>query len=114
MLTRLKNRFLTEEPPSDKHDRAFFDLVKRETEPMYELLQKWHHSAADFVQQRDVSVHPQQIQSTEENVHLIILHSYYIDIRSERYMDYHQSIGYVIQLLDEDLDRLEGNDGEEE
>lgn len=39
MLTRLKNRFLTEEPPSDKHDRAFFDLVKRETEPMYELLQ---------------------------------------------------------------------------
>lgn len=81
---------------------------------MYQLLQEWHQAAADFVQQREISVHPQQVQSTEENVHLIILHSYYIDIRSERYMDYLQSIGYVIQLLDEDLDRLEGHDGEEE
>ncbi|SDD48818.1 protein of unknown function [Terribacillus halophilus] len=114
LLARLKERFLTHEPPSDKHDRAFFELVKAETGPMYELLQKWHQTAADFVQQRDVSVHPQQVQSTEENVHLIILHSYYIDIRSERYMDYHQSIGYVIHLLDEDLDRLNGNDREEE
>ncbi|MFP7493821.1 DUF1798 family protein [Terribacillus saccharophilus] len=114
LLLRLKQRYLSEEPPSDKHDKAFFEMVKDETGPMYQLLQMWHQAAADFVQQRDVTVHPQQIQSTEENVHLIILHSYYIDIRSERYMDYHQSIGYVLQLLDENMDRLEGNNGGEE
>ncbi|MFP7253106.1 DUF1798 family protein [Terribacillus goriensis] len=114
LMARLKERFLTHEPPSEKHDKAFFEMVKKETEPMYLLLRKWHQAAEEFVQQREVSVHPQQVQSTEENVHLIILHSYYIDIKSERYMDYHQSIGYVIQLLDEDLDRIEGYNGEGE
>ncbi|WP_245840294.1 DUF1798 family protein [Terribacillus saccharophilus] len=114
LIVQLKERFLNHEPPSEKHDKAFFEMVKKETEPMYQLLQEWHQAAADFVQQREISVHPQQVQSTEENVHLVILHSYYIDIRPERYMDYHQSIGYVIQLLDEDMDRLEGHDGEEE
>jgi hypothetical protein len=104
----LKERFLTHEPPSDKKDKEFFERVKRETKPMYDLLLQWNEAAAAFVQQREVNVHPQQIQSTEENIHLIILHSYYIDIRSERYMDYHHSIGYVIQLLNEDLERLEG------
>ncbi|MFB1098805.1 DUF1798 family protein [Terribacillus sp. JSM ZJ617] len=114
LMARLKERFLTHEPPSEKHDKAFFEMVKKETEPMYLLLRKWHQAAEEFVQQREVSVHPQQVKSTEENVHLIILHSYYIDIKSERYMDYHQSIGYVIQLLDEDLDRIEGYNGEGE
>ncbi|MBM7542547.1 DUF1798 family protein [Amphibacillus cookii] len=96
---QLKERYLKSDKPDSKRDRTFFNMVKNETDPLFELIEKWEELALKAVKDREVSVHPQQVQSTRENFELIILHSYYIDIKQKRYMELHQAIDYVCQMI---------------
>ncbi|WP_017472165.1 DUF1798 family protein [Amphibacillus jilinensis] len=96
---QLKQRYLTNDKPDNKKDRDFFNMVKNETEPLFELIGKWEELALKAVKDREIAVHPQQVQSTRENFELIILHSYYIDIKQKRYMELHQAIDYVCQMI---------------
>ena len=101
-LEQLKQIFLNNAPPEHISDRIFFTKMKTETEPIYQLLDKWEQLAMTSVKNREVSIHPQQVQSTKENYELIILHSYYIDVRKRRYMEIYQSIQYISEQILQD------------
>lgn len=101
-LDQLRQIFLENEPPEHFSDRAFFTKMKTETTPIYQLLDEWEQLAMASVKNREVPIHPQQIQATKENFELIILHSYYIDIRKRRYMELYQSIQYIFEQILQD------------
>ena len=95
----LRERFLNNQPPENIKDRNFFEMVKKETEPLFELIEKWEEEALATIKKRELLLHPQQIESTRENFELIIMHSYYIDVKSKRYMELQQAIDYVLELI---------------
>ncbi|GAB3066244.1 DUF1798 family protein [Virgibacillus ainsalahensis] len=101
-LNRLMKRYENNPPPEDKKDIKFFSLVKEDTTPIYERLEKWEEDALSVVKARKVNVHPQQITSTRENMELLMMHSYYHDVKRKRYMELNHSIHYIFdQLLSE-------------
>ena len=105
-LEVLKQRYLTHERPENRRDPAFFSFVKQSTDSLFELVNNWYNEATIFVKNREVLVHPQQIESTEENIKLLLLHSYYIDTPKSRYMELYQSVLYVFGLLKKDVKKI--------
>lgn len=102
-LLSLKEYYLTHERPENKRDPELFLFVKENTEPVFNMVDKWYEEALSFVKDRSVNVHPQQIESTEENIKLLLLHSYYVDVRRKRYMELYQSVIYVFDILKNDI-----------
>lgn len=101
-LNSLKDRFENTAPPENRRDRDFFQMVKRETTPIYELLENWEETALHLVKERKVSVHPHQVTSTRENMELLLMHSYFFDARRKRYMELNHSVLYIFdQILNE-------------
>ncbi|RFA37273.1 hypothetical protein CAI16_02005 [Virgibacillus dokdonensis] len=105
-LYQLKEKFEHTNPPEDRKDRALFLKVKEETTPIYQLLERWEKEALQLVQERKVNVHPHQIVSTRENMELLLLHSYYIDVKRKRYFELYKSIQYIFDQLMRELDTL--------
>lgn len=100
-IDSLHDLFFREGEPPSINDKAFFLQMKEETSPMYQLLATWEEVALAEVKARNIQVHPHQVNSTVENIELLILHSYYKDIRKRKYMEYYVSSHYVCnQLLD--------------
>lgn len=106
MIEDWKKRYESNEKPENKRDPDFFNFVKEETAKPFELIEEWGSKALLFVKNKEVSVHPQQIESTQDNLRLVLLHSYYIDARQRRYMNLHNSIKYVAEQLLKDIDKL--------
>lgn len=106
-LQRLKIRFETGEPPKKISDYSFFEQMKQETNPIFDLLNKWEENALQFVKNKHVHVHPHQIIATKENMELTILHSYYIDIRKRQYMELYKSTLYIFDQLSSEIRRLQ-------
>lgn len=106
LIEDCKNRYENNEKPENRRDMEFFEYVKHETKKPFEQIEQWEQEALKFVKNKDVSVHPQQIESTLENLRLVILHSYYIDARLRRFMNLHQSIKYVLDQLLKDMNKL--------
>src|SRR5699024_12763405 len=104
-LDTLKKYYLTHEPPKNKSDKNFFLMVKERTNPIYQTLERWEEEALHLVKQRIVDVHPQQITSTKENMELLLLHSFYIDVKRKRYMELNHSIHYEFNQLLRDLSK---------
>ncbi|QDP40423.1 DUF1798 family protein [Radiobacillus deserti] len=102
-LQHLHTYYETHEKPENKRDPAFFEYVKEETTPIYKKIKAWEQEALAFVKDREVRVHPQQVASTAENLELLLMHSYYIDVRKKRYMELYKSVEYVFDLLLKDL-----------
>ncbi|GGA61577.1 YppE family protein [Ornithinibacillus halotolerans] len=98
-LDRLKELFNQGNPPTDRRDKDFFEMVKNNTDPIYELLAKWEELALSIIKESKISVHPNQIVSTRENMELLLMHSYYIDVRRRRYMELYKSVLYVFDQL---------------
>src|SRR5690625_3656037 len=94
-LDHLQKKFEENNPPEHISDKKFFLKMKEETSPIFELLNLWEENALAFVKNKEVNVHPQQIISTKENVELIIMHSFYIDIRKRQYMEINKSSHYI-------------------
>ncbi|QAS50817.1 YppE family protein [Halobacillus litoralis] len=104
LIDRLHGRFLNTEGPVDKKSHEFFNKVKEDTAPMFELTQTWMEEAEEFVKSRKANVHPNQVKSTHENLEMIILHSYYLDIPMKRYKELYQSSHYVLDMILDDLE----------
>lgn len=103
-LQLLKDNYENNDPPENKKDIAFFNNVKSETEPVYAMLATWETDALEIVKLRKVNVHPHQITSTRENMELLLMHSYYIDVKRKRYMELNHSVLYIFDLLLRDLE----------
>ncbi|MCA0970385.1 YppE family protein [Halobacillus litoralis] len=95
--------FVESEGPVDKSDRDFFERVKKETSSMFALNTQWFEKAGGFVKNRHTSVHPNQVQSTHENIEMIILHSYYLDVHLKRFKELYQSVHYVLDMMLNDI-----------
>lgn len=102
-LEQLKATFF--EGKSLVGDRDDFEIVKEATTPIFILIESWEEMAADLAKQRKINLHPQQIQSTTENMELLLMHSYYRDVRERKYMETNKSCLYIFnQLLGEITD----------
>ncbi|UOR12496.1 YppE family protein [Halobacillus amylolyticus] len=106
MIDDLHEQFLTMEGPVNKKDFNFFHKVKEETSPMFNLNNQWLDEAEEFVKNRGVSVHPNQVKSTHENMEMLILHSYYLDVEKKRFKELHQSSHYVLDMILNDLNNV--------
>lgn len=101
-LDLLKGKFEENDPPEHISDKKFFLKMKEETAPIYQLLEEWEKEALEFIKNKHVRIYPHQINATKENVELILLHSYYVDIRKRIYMEYYKSSHYIFdQILSE-------------
>ncbi|ALX47929.1 DUF1798 family protein [Lentibacillus amyloliquefaciens] len=101
-LERLKNIYEENNPPESKKDKDFFEMMKVQTAPIYDLLAEWEENTLKIVKERRVNVHPQQVTSTRENMELLLLNSYYVDVKRRRYMELDHSIHFIFdQLLSE-------------
>lgn len=104
-LEQLKDYYLTHSAPENRSDKDFFLMVKRKTKPIYQTLDEWENEALQLVKARKADVHPQQITSTKENMELLLMHSYYVDVKRKRYMELNHSVLYVFNQLLEDISR---------
>lgn len=111
-LNQLMQKYEENNPPEHMSDKAFFLRMKKETAPIYDLLEEWEVQALDQIKNRKMNVHPHQIVSTKENIELIILHSYYIDARRKRYMELNHSSHYIFDQLLRDIQSIEKRKGE--
>nr|WP_255688246.1 DUF1798 family protein [Pontibacillus sp. HN14] len=103
-LEKLKEQFLQSEKPAQKKDRALFERVKTETSPLFNLNEQWATKAEQYLKEHPGgAVHPLQLKNTRENIELVILHSYYIDVPKKRFMELYNSIHYVLDQLVEGL-----------
>ncbi|WP_197057406.1 DUF1798 family protein [Pontibacillus halophilus] len=98
----LYDRFFSQEGKPEVNDRTFFTYMKEETNPIFDLNNRWAGAVEEFLAAYPGGpVYPPQIKNTKENMELVILHSYYIDVPKKRYMELYQSIHYVVnQVLD--------------
>lgn len=103
LIDQRHRHYIEAEGPINKSDRDYFNQVKKETIPMFELNNVWRDEAEIFVKDRKASVHPNQIKSTHENIEMIILHSYYLDVDKKRFKELHQSSHYVLNMILNDL-----------
>lgn len=114
-LENLKGVYENTHPPENKSDKTYFIKVKENTLPIYELLETWEEQALQEVRARKVNVHPQQVASTKENMELLLMHSYYMDVRRKRYMEMNHSIHYIFDMIIRELHQIqeeEENDDE--
>lgn len=102
-VNHLKERFVSNESPGTFSDHNFFNQMKKETEPIFQLLEQWENNAFFYIKENPGKIYPHQIQATKENIELIILHSYYIDIRKRIFMEYYQSAVYILDGLLSDM-----------
>ncbi|MCP3025894.1 DUF1798 family protein [Halobacillus sp. A5] len=105
LIDELHKKFMETEGPVDKNDHDFFHNVKKETKPLFDLTFMWLEAAESFVKNRGISVHPNQVKSTQENIEMLILHSYYLDIDKKRFKELHQSSHYVLDMILTDIDK---------
>lgn len=98
-IDRLHDIFFREGEAPSMNDKEFFLKMKEETADIYELLAIWEETSLAEVKAKSIVVHPHQINSTSENIELLILHSYYKDLRKRKYMEYYKSSHYVCEQL---------------
>lgn len=102
-LTTLKIQYEKNTAPENKKDKAYFEYVKKETTPIFDRLEKWEKEALTMTKERKINVHPQQIASTKENMELLLMHSFYMDVRRKRYMELYKSIRFIFDQIIEEL-----------
>lgn len=85
------------------NDHAFFEKVRTEINPIYDMVEAWEEKTSYLIQQRKVDLHPKQVDATVKSIKAIALHSYYLDVRKRRYQDIKKSVEYVLQLLLKEL-----------
>src|SRR5690625_1981570 len=105
-LNKLKERYDHFEPPKNRRDKDFFELVKRETTPDYNLLEMWEEMTLEKVKERENNDHPQQVTTTRENIKLVMMHSYYIDTTRKIYIEINHSVLYMFDQIISELSML--------
>lgn len=84
-------------------DSDQFAVVKEETTPIFDMLEQWEEATLALVKERKLTLHPQQIVHTRENFELLLMHSYFKDIRIRKYMETNKSCRYILELIIEEL-----------
>lgn len=83
--------------PVDRKNRESFLKVKQETEPIFQLIHLWEETVEKEIHR--LPVFPNQIKNTRDNMELLLMHSYYKDVRKKRFMELYHSIRYVFNQI---------------
>ncbi|WP_411953300.1 DUF1798 family protein [Alkalibacillus sp. S2W] len=87
-----------------KFNRKIYDefyQVKNESLNQFEKIEKWEEDANAIVHQ--IPLFPNQIKNTKDNLEIMILHSYFHDVRKKRFMELYQSVMYNLDLVLNDV-----------
>lgn len=80
-------------------DSDQFAEVKKKTTPIFDMLEKWEETTLTLVKERKLTLHPQQIVATRENYEMLLMHSYFKDIRIRKYMETNKSCHYILEQI---------------
>lgn len=101
-LDKLAVRFQEDAIPIG--DSEQFEKMKKETTPIFDLLEIWEESTLALIKQRELTLHPQQIIATKENYEMLLMHSYYKDIRIRKYNETNKSSHYILEQIIRELE----------
>lgn len=82
-----------------KRDREFFEYVKQQSIPSFNLIEKWYELTLNILRHDHLPVYEEQVGATKQNFEMLILHSYYGDVRKRRYVEMNRSCLYVFDQL---------------
>lgn len=85
-------------------EQAFFAYVKGETDSIFEHLHEWEAETLQYIKNNKSAVHLKQVIATKENIELLIIHSFYKDMRKRRFMEYYNSSLYVLNDLRSEIE----------
>ncbi len=104
LTEEIKNRDLEEMHHRYFYERKFdrknyddFNLMKQEATPVFEKIEKWEEEANTHVHK--LPIFPNQIKNTKDNIEIMILHSYFNDVRKKRFVELYQSVQYNLNLI---------------
>ncbi|MET3682302.1 hypothetical protein ABID56_000381 [Alkalibacillus flavidus] len=83
-----------------KFNRKIYDefyQVKDESLSQFEQIEQWEDDANAVVHR--IPLFPNQIKNTKDNLEIMILHSYFHDVRKKRFMELYQSVMYNLDLI---------------
>ncbi|MGM8213939.1 DUF1798 family protein [Bacillaceae bacterium W0354] len=83
-----------------KFDRKNYDdfyQMKNETKELFDKIDLWDEMANKNVHR--IPLFPNQIKNTVDNLEIMVLHSYFHDVRKKRFIELHQSVLYNLDLI---------------
>jgi hypothetical protein len=83
--------------PVDKKDREAFFNIREKTKPIFQLIDRWEELTLATI--HELPVMPNQVQNTKDNMELLLLHSFYHDVKRKRFMELYHSIDYVLKQM---------------
>ncbi|TFB23998.1 DUF1798 family protein [Filobacillus milosensis] len=81
----------------DRKNYDDFNLMKEETSPIFDKIEQWEQDANAIVHK--LPLFPNQIKNTKDNLEIMILHSYFHDVRKKRFMELYQSVKYNLNII---------------
>lgn len=96
-LEILKDMFLAAK--ENQSENLPFEIIQKESTPIFLLIEAWEKSTAALVKERKVNLHPAQVQATTENMEMLLMHSYFRDVRIKKYMETYKSCRYIFEQL---------------
>ncbi|MGM0522781.1 MAG: DUF1798 family protein [Bacillota bacterium] len=92
-------RYQQDKTPAKLNDRESFSMIKEEVTPQFQLLEQWEEELLTDIKSHALSIHPSLVQSTRENMELIIMHSFYHDTDVKRFNELVKSVDVVIDMV---------------
>jgi hypothetical protein len=83
--------------PVDKKDREAFENIREITQPIFKVIDTWEELTLATI--HELPVMPNQVQNTKDNMELLLLHSFYHDVKRKRFMELYHSIDYVLKQM---------------
>jgi hypothetical protein len=82
----------------------FYDVVKPTADEIKDILDRWKLLVLDWVKyEKPKYLHPNQIESTYENVIAISVQAFFPDTREKRFMELIRSTRYIYEIIIEEL-----------
>lgn len=81
------------------NDREAFKHIQKEVTPHFFLFEEWEKAILHDIRAHALPLHPSLIQSTRENMELIIMHSFYHDTTDARFNELVKSVDVVFDMV---------------
>lgn len=92
-------RYTNGASPAKLNDREAFHVIKEEVTPQFQLMEQWEDELLTDIKTHTLSIHPSLVQSTRENMELIIMHSFYHDTDVKRFNELVKSVDVVLDMV---------------
>lgn len=103
---QIENKFLSVKETGEKGD--FFTEVKPFADEVQAVSERWKKEAtAWIVKNRPRNLHESQIDSAAEQIEMISVQSFFPETSRTRFINYLQSVRFVLTLLQSSIDKYE-------